>query len=148
MEKVTSADGTAIAYDRLGDGPAVVLVCGGSADRVSNAGIAALLAQNFTVYNYDRRGCGDSGVGAEDAIEREFEDLDAILAVIGGSARLCGTASGAELAVRATAAGRPVTRLALWEPLESADELSVAVPIRVFTGPTAALAPALKEFFA
>jgi alpha-beta hydrolase superfamily lysophospholipase len=152
MEKVTSADGTAIAYDRLGDGPAVVLVCGGSADRVSNAGLAALLAQNFTVYNYDRRGHGDSGDGAGDgsgdAIEREFEDLDAIFAVVGGSAHLCGTSSGATLAVQATAAGRPVTKLALWEPIEGADELPAAVPTRVFIGTPAALAPALKEFLA
>ncbi len=116
MEHVTSADGTAIAYDRLGKGPAVVLVCGGSVDRMSNAPLAALLAENYTVYNYDRRGRGDSGDGAEYAIEREFEDLDAILAAAGGSAHLYGTSSGAALALLATAAGRPVNKLALWEP--------------------------------
>jgi alpha-beta hydrolase superfamily lysophospholipase len=116
MEHVTSADGTAIAYDRLGEGPAVVLVCGGSVDRMSNAPLAALLAQNYTVYNYDRRGRGDSGDGAEYAIEREFEDLDAILAAAGGSAHVYGTSSGAALALLATAAGRPVNKLALWEP--------------------------------
>jgi pimeloyl-ACP methyl ester carboxylesterase len=116
MEHVTSADGTAIAYDRLGEGPAVVLVCGGSVDRMSNAPLAALLAENYTVYNYDRRGRGDSGDGAEYAIEREFEDLDAILAAAGGSAHLYGTSSGAALALLATAAGRPVNKLALWEP--------------------------------
>lgn len=116
MEKVISADGTSIAYDRLGDGPAVVLVCGGSVDRMSNAPLAALLAQNHTVYNYDRRGRGDSGDAEVYAIEREFEDLDAILAVAGGSAHLYGTSSGAALALLATAAGRPVNRLALWEP--------------------------------
>jgi pimeloyl-ACP methyl ester carboxylesterase len=116
MEKVTSADGTAIAYDRLGDGPAVVLVCGGSVDRMSNAPLAALLAQDYTVYNYDRRGRGDSGDGASYAIEREFEDLDAIYAAVGGPAHLYGTSSGAALALLATAAGRPVDKLALWEP--------------------------------
>jgi pimeloyl-ACP methyl ester carboxylesterase len=116
MEKVTSADGTLIAYDRLGDGPAVVLVCGGSVDRMSNAPLAALLAENYTVYNYDRRGRGDSGDAEVYEIEREFEDLDAIFAVAGGSAHLYGTSSGAALAVLATAAGRPVNRLALWEP--------------------------------
>jgi alpha/beta hydrolase family protein len=116
MEKVTSADGTAIAYDKLGAGPAVVLVCGGSVDRMSNAPLASLLAEKYTVYNYDRRGRGDSGDGEVYEIEREFEDLDAIFAVAGGSAHLYGTSSGAALAALATAAGRPVNRLALWEP--------------------------------
>jgi hypothetical protein len=116
MEKVTSADGTAIAFDRLGTGPAVVLVCGGSVDRMSNAPLAALLAEHFTVYNYDRRGRGDSGDAAVYAVEREFEDLDAIFAAAGGSACLYGTSSGAALALLATASGRPVERLALWEP--------------------------------
>ena len=116
MEKVTSADGTAIAYDRLGAGPALVLVCGGSVDRMSNAPLASLLAEDFTVYNYDRRGRGDSGDAEVYAIERELEDLDAIIAAAGGSAHLYGTSSGAALALLATAAGRPVNRLALWEP--------------------------------
>lgn len=116
MDKVTSADGTTIAYDRLGAGPAVVLVCGGSVDRMSNAPLAALLAENFTVYNYDRRGRGDSGDAAEYAVEWEFEDLDAIFAAAGGSASLYGTSSGAALALLATASGRPVSRLVLWEP--------------------------------
>jgi pimeloyl-ACP methyl ester carboxylesterase len=116
MEKVISADGTPIAYDCLGEGPAVVLVCGGSVDRMSNAPLAALLAQYYTVYNYDRRGRGDSGDAEVYEIEREFEDLDAIFAVAGGSAHLYGTSSGAALALLATAAGRPVNRLALWEP--------------------------------
>lgn len=116
MEKVTSADGTLIAYDRLGEGPAVVLVCGGSVDRMSNAPLAALLAQDYTVYNYDRRGRGDSGDAAAYAIEREFEDLDAIFTVAGGSAHLYGTSSGAALALLATASDRPVNHLALWEP--------------------------------
>jgi pimeloyl-ACP methyl ester carboxylesterase len=149
MEKVTSADGTAIAYDRLGDGPAVVLVCDSSVDRVSNAGLAALLAQNFTVYNYDRRGRGDSGDCVEETIEREFEDLDAIFTLAGGSAHLCGTSSGADLAVRATAAGRPVTRLALLDSIDGLppEAATIAIPTRVFTGTPATLAPALKEFF-
>jgi alpha-beta hydrolase superfamily lysophospholipase len=116
MNKVTSADGTPIAYDRIGAGPALILVGGGSVDRTANAPLAALLAQSFTVYNYDRRGRGDSGDAEVYAIEREFEDLDAIFAEAGGSAYLYGTSSGAALALLATAAGRPVIRLALWEP--------------------------------
>ncbi|WBQ06659.1 alpha/beta fold hydrolase [Kribbella sp. CA-293567] len=116
MENVISADGTSIAYDRLGAGPAVVLVCGASVDRMSNAPLAALLAENHTVYNYDRRGRGDSGDAEVYAVERELEDLDAIFAVAGGSAHLFGASSGAALALLGTAAGRPVNRLALWEP--------------------------------
>jgi alpha-beta hydrolase superfamily lysophospholipase len=116
MNKVTSADGTPIAHDRIGTGPALILVGGGSVDRTANAPLAALLAQSFTVYNYDRRGRGDSGDAEVYAIEREFEDLDAIFAEAGGSAYLYGTSSGAALALLATAAGRPVIRLALWEP--------------------------------
>lgn len=119
MEKVTSKDGTTLAYDRLGDGPAVVLVGGGSVDRTANAPLAALLAQDFTVFNYDRRGRGESADGPDGtayAVEREFEDIDALIGVAGGPVRLYGTSSGAALALLATAAGRPVERLALWEP--------------------------------
>ena len=60
LQRVTSKDGTTIAFDRLGDGPPIILVCGGSVDRMSNAGLAAVLAPDFTVFNYDRRGRGDS----------------------------------------------------------------------------------------
>ena len=61
MDTVTSRDGTTIAFDRFGDGPPVILVCGGSTDRMANAGLATALASDFTVFNYDRRGRGDSG---------------------------------------------------------------------------------------
>lgn len=61
LSDVISKDGTTVGFDRLGEGPAVVLVSGGSVDRQSNAGVAALLAGNFTVFNYDRRGRGPSG---------------------------------------------------------------------------------------
>src|SRR5918999_876583 len=75
-----------IAFDLLGDGPPVILVCGGSTDRTANAGEAELLAEHFTVFNYDRRGRGDSGDTAPYAVEREVEDLDAVIAAAGGSA--------------------------------------------------------------
>jgi pimeloyl-ACP methyl ester carboxylesterase len=117
LDHVSSKDGTVIAFDRLGDGPPVILVCGGSTDRMSNAGLAALLAADFTVFNYDRRGRGDSGDTSPYAVEREIEDIDAVAAAAGGSAYLYGTSSGAALALEAAAAlpGR-ITRLALWEP--------------------------------
>jgi len=116
METIASRDGTRIGFDRLGDGPPVVLVCGGSTDRMSNAGLAAALAPDFTVLNYDRRGRGDSGDTLPYAPEREFEDIAAVLEAAGGSAHLYGSSSGAGLALEATATGLPVRRLALWEP--------------------------------
>src|SRR5262245_2704630 len=103
MNSVTSNDGTVITFDRLGHGPPVILVCGGSVDRMSNASLAALLAEHFTVFNYDRRGRGASGDTAPYAVEREIEDIDALIAAAGGSACLYGSSSGAALALDATA---------------------------------------------
>jgi len=116
LQYVTSKDGTTIAYDRLGDGPPVVLVSGGSVDRSSNAGLAEQLSSAFTVFNYDRRGRGPSGDTQPYAVEREIEDIDAVIGAAGGSAGLYGTSSGAALALLAAAAGSRVTKLALWEP--------------------------------
>jgi len=116
METVTSKDGTTIAFDRMGQGPPVVLVCGGSVDRMANAGVAQHLAADFTVLNYDRRGRGDSGDTLPYAIEREVEDIEAVIDAAGGSACLWGSSSGAVLALIAAESGVPVTKLALWEP--------------------------------
>ena len=116
MDTVTSRDGTTIAFDRLGDGPPVVLVCGGSTDRTANAGLAAELDSEFTVYNYDRRGRGDSGDSPLYAVEREVEDVWAVVEAAGGSVNLYGTSSGAALAMEAAASGLPIARLAMWEP--------------------------------
>ena len=122
MENVTSRDGTTIAFDRLGEGPPIVLVTGGSVDRMSNVPLAQELASDFTVLNYDRRGRGPSGDTPPYAIEREVEDIEAMLEAAGGSANLYGTSSGAALALRAAADGLPVTKLALWEPPFILDE--------------------------
>jgi pimeloyl-ACP methyl ester carboxylesterase len=116
MESVRSKDGTAIAVERLGSGPAVVLIAGASCDRGVHADLAELLAEEFTVFNYDRRGRGDSADTAPYAIEREIEDLDAVIASAGGEAMVFGNSSGAVLALRAAATGVAVTKLALWEP--------------------------------
>src|SRR5262245_8746786 len=113
---VASKDGTSIGIDRTGAGPPVVLVCGGSVDRMANAELASLLSSDFTVLNYDRRGRGDSGNTGPYSIEREFEDLDAVIAAAGGSASVYGTSSGAVLALKAAADGLEITKLALWEP--------------------------------
>lgn len=124
MDTVSSKDGTIIAFDRLGNGPPVVLVCGGSTDRMANAPLAELLAEHFTVFNYDRRGRGDSGDASPYAVEREVEDLDAVIEAGGGSAFVYGTSSGGALALEAAASGLAITKLALWEPPFSLDESS------------------------
>ena len=86
MENVTSRDGTTIAFDRMGEGEPVVLVSGGSVDRMSNAPLAQELMSDLTVLNYDRRGRGPSGDTPPYAIEREIEDIEAVLEAAGGSA--------------------------------------------------------------
>src|SRR5215211_7669699 len=113
--KVHSSDGTAIAFDRLGDGPPVVLVCGASTDRMANAPLARLLAERFTVFNYDRRGRGDSDDTAPYAVEREVEDIGAVIDVAGGSAFVYGTSSAAAPALEAAASQLAVRKLVLWE---------------------------------
>src|SRR2546429_4029744 len=79
MRKVISKDGTAIAFVRSGKGSPIILVGGALADRSADAPLAALLAQHFTVFNYDRRGRGESGDTAPYAVEREVEDLEALI---------------------------------------------------------------------
>ncbi|NVI86855.1 alpha/beta fold hydrolase [Actinomadura sp. BRA 177] len=116
METVYSKDGTRIAFDRTGEGPALVCVGGALNDRGSGAALAALLAGRHTVLTYDRRGRGGSGDTPPYAVDREIEDLAAVLDAAGGSAAVYGMSSGAVLALRAAAAGLPVTRLALFEP--------------------------------
>ncbi|MGH3372443.1 MAG: alpha/beta fold hydrolase, partial [Nocardioidaceae bacterium] len=117
MTKVISADGTAIAYDRTGQGPAVVLVDGALCSRAQGPmpELAPLLAPYFTVYTYDRRGRNESGDTAPYAVDREVEDLAAVIAEAGGSASVYGTSSGAALALTATAKGLPIDRLVAFE---------------------------------
>jgi pimeloyl-ACP methyl ester carboxylesterase len=116
MDTTTSKDGTSIAFDRLGDGPPVVLISGGSVDRQDNAPLADALATSFTVFNYDRRGRGPSGDTPPYAVQREVEDIDAVIDAAGGSANLYGISSGAALAMEAAASGSAITKLALYEP--------------------------------
>jgi alpha/beta hydrolase family protein len=116
MEKVTSRDGTPIAFDRLGDGPPVILVCGAMCARALMRPTAEELAKRFTVFNYDRRGRGDSGDTAPYAVEREIEDIGALVAEAGGTASVYGHPSGAGLALHAAAHGLPIAKLVLHEP--------------------------------
>lgn len=116
MRAVTSKDGTRIAFDQSGAGPAIILVVGAFNDRATGAPLAQFLQRHFTVFNYDRRGRGESGDTAPYAIEREIEDLDAFISQAGGSARVFGYSSGATLALRAAAHGLAISRLALYDP--------------------------------
>jgi pimeloyl-ACP methyl ester carboxylesterase len=124
MSTVVSADGTRIAFDRLGEGPPVALVAGAAVDRSSDAPLAELLAADFTVFNIDRRGRGDSGDTPPYAVEREIQDLAAVLEEAGGSAFLYGHSGGAALALEAAAGGLPVRKLARYEPPYILDESS------------------------
>ncbi|MEJ3658864.1 alpha/beta hydrolase [Actinomycetes bacterium KLBMP 9759] len=116
MQKVRSTDGTTIAFDQIGAGRPLVLVAGASCDRGVDAPIAQGLAEHFTVLNYDRRGRGDSGNTLPFAVEREIEDIAAMLDAAGGSAVVLGLSSGAALAAHAAAAGLPINALVMWEP--------------------------------
>lgn len=117
-QTVTSADGTAIAFERIGQGPALILVDGAMCHRASGPArpLAKELADSFTVYTYDRRGRGESGDTAPYAPERELEDLAALIEEAGGPVLLYGISSGAALALAAVESGLAVSRLAVYEP--------------------------------
>lgn len=116
MPHVSSADGTSIGYDRLGDeGPVLVLVGGGLDDGTENLPLGEHLATGFAVVNYRRRGRGDSGDGRPYAVAREVEDLAAVIGAAGGRAHLFGASTGGALVLEAAAAGLPVDRIAVHE---------------------------------
>jgi pimeloyl-ACP methyl ester carboxylesterase len=119
MQKATSADGTTIAYDVWGDGPPVVVVGGAFNDRRTWAELGESLAgQGLRAVSYDRRGRGDSGDTLPYAVEREYEDLAAVIdaAADGGPVFAHGVSSGAALLLRAVATGAPVARMSVLEP--------------------------------
>jgi pimeloyl-ACP methyl ester carboxylesterase len=119
VKKIHSRDGTIIAFDQFGKGQPVILVGGAFQHRAidpKTAQLATLLAQHFTVFHYDRRGRGDSGNTKPYAVEREIEDLEALIKKAGGSAFVFGMSSGAVLALRAAARGLGIKKLALYEP--------------------------------
>jgi pimeloyl-ACP methyl ester carboxylesterase len=131
MSTTLSKDGTVIAFDRSGDGSPVVLVHPAFGHRSFNpemAELARLLASRFTVFNYDRRGRGESGDTLPYAVERELEDLDALVAEAGGSAFVYGMSSGAALALEAANRGLAITRLALYEPPFVVDDTRPPMP--------------------
>jgi pimeloyl-ACP methyl ester carboxylesterase len=124
VKAVRSQDGTAIAFDRIGHGSPLILVDGGLCYRAigPSTPLAKLLAPHFTVFTYDRRGRGDSGDTTPYAVEREVEDLEAVLNEAGGAAFVWGISSGAALALEATNRLAGVKKLALYEPPFIVDE--------------------------
>jgi pimeloyl-ACP methyl ester carboxylesterase len=116
-EKLFSKDGTAIAFDRVGGGTPVILVDGALCYRAfgSSRPLAKLLAQHFTVFTYDRRGRGESGDTAPYAVEREVEDIEALVNEAGGAAFIWGISSGAVLALEATNRLTGIKKVALYE---------------------------------
>jgi pimeloyl-ACP methyl ester carboxylesterase len=121
MGIIESADGTRIAVDRSGSGPPLVIVVGAFCDRSTSKPLAALLARAYTVYEYDRRGRGDSGNGLPVSVEAEVQDLAAVLATAGQPAFVYGHSSGGVLALEAAARGVPMRNLAVYEPPYTGD---------------------------
>src|SRR5260370_33969617 len=125
MQTVTSQDGTKIAFDKVGSGPAVILVNGAMAYRAfdpSMAQLAELLGQHFTVYNYDRRGRGDSGDTQPFAKEREIEDLQALVEDAGGKAMVFGISSGGGVSLDAAAVTPGLAQVGVYKPPLSCDD--------------------------
>ncbi len=131
MQTVNSKDGTQIAYDEIGSGPAVILVGGALQYRSFDprtAQLAELLSQHYRSFHYDRRGRGDSGNNLPYDKQREIEDLEAIIRKAGGSAMVFAMSSGGNLALEAANQGLKITRLALYEPALLVDSGRPAVP--------------------
>ena len=116
MQKVVSRDGTTIAYERAGDGPPIVLLNGAFRDHTIFDPLVPELTPHCTTYVYDRRGRGESGDSLAYAVEREIEDLEAVIDEAGGQAVVFAGSCGANLALEAALAGAPITKLALHEP--------------------------------
>lgn len=128
MNKLNSKDGTEIAYDILGDGPPLIFVAGALCYRASGsiADSAKVFGSRFKLYNYDRRGRGDSGDTLPYAVDREVEDIEALIDGAGGAAYLYGHSSGAALAFEATLKlGTKVKKLAMYEAPYNVDEEAV-----------------------
>jgi pimeloyl-ACP methyl ester carboxylesterase len=131
MSQTTSTDGTRIGFDQQGEGPPVILVGGAFQYRAFDQRtqeLAKLLAEQLTVLNYDRRGRGESTDTTPYAVEREIEDIAALIAEVGGSAGVFGMSSGAALALAAAASGLPITKLAVYEPPFIVDDNRTPLP--------------------
>jgi pimeloyl-ACP methyl ester carboxylesterase len=123
VEHATSRDGTRIAFDRLGSGEPVIVVGGALAGRATYHPFAEELSRYFTVINYDRRGRGDSGDTEPYAVEREIEDLGALITEVGGTASVYGHSSGAALVLHGAVRELPIDKIVLHDaPFGSGSE--------------------------
>ncbi len=142
MQKVTSKDSTRIAFDKLGNGPALILVGGAFQQRAGDertAQLASRLSQNFTVFHYDRRGRGDSSDTQPYSVAREIDDLQALINEAGGSAFVFGMSSGAVLALKAAAHGLNIKKLALYEPPFNSGDANARTAAKNYTQQLTAL---------
>ncbi|MFI2508609.1 alpha/beta fold hydrolase [Streptomyces sp. NPDC018972] len=141
MDKnISSRDGTFLAYESAGRGATIVLVSGAMSTGGTVAPLAAPLSERFRVVVYDRRGRGGSGDTAPYAVEREVEDLEALIGAVGGEAALYGVSSGGALALRAAASGLPVHHVAVYETPYAMSEEDLGERARYTERLTAALA--------
>ena len=126
---VTAADGTAIGFDVFGAGGSPLIMAGGAFNtRTTTEPLAIALGSRFTVFNYDRRGRGESGETPPYAVEREIEDIDALITAAGGGAAVFGYSSGATLALKAAAKGLAISKLVLYDPSFVVDESMPPLP--------------------
>ncbi|TVQ93577.1 MAG: alpha/beta hydrolase [Bacteroidetes bacterium] len=135
METVISKDGTEIAFKRTGSGPPLVLVHGGAGSnqkRWDIGGVRAALAGNYTVYAIDRRGRGGSGDNGEYSLEREYEDVAAVVNSIDEPVTLLGHSLGANISLEAALLTNNIRRLILYEPAFATDD-DVLVPEKLVT---------------
>src|SRR5437879_5852782 len=130
VSKVTSKDGTVIAFEKTGVGPALILVDGAMCHRQFGpmGPLAPLLAPHFSVVRYDRRGRGESGDTRPYQVEREVEDIQALINEVGGSAHVFGISSGAALALEAASRGNGIKKLALYEAPFIVDDTRSPIP--------------------
>lgn len=116
MQHVISEDGTKIAYEKTGQGPTLIIIGGSLGDHHFYIPLANELAKHFTVYNFDRRGRGRSGDTQPYSVEREVQDVAALIADAGQQVSVYGHSAGSALALRAAAAGLNIAKLALADP--------------------------------
>ncbi|WP_368654763.1 alpha/beta fold hydrolase [Ornithinibacillus sp. 4-3] len=128
MKTTQSKDGTILAYDKYGNGPPLLFITGATCFRSFDPVLydAKVFAEQFTVYNYDRRGRGDSGNTSPYSMERELEDIEAMIDIAGGEANVYGHSSGAILALEAAMKlGHKISKLALYDPAYADNETNL-----------------------
>lgn len=116
MLHVISKDGTKIAYEKTGEGPALIIIGGALADHHHYEDLASKLAKRFEVYNYDRRGRGESSDTVPYLVEREVEDVLAIIESIGKPVTIYGHSSGSAIAIHVAATGANIGKLVIADP--------------------------------